>query len=371
MSEAARRISVVGVAILVGTAMALGGCTRSPPAPVEYKGAQRSAPLAPVPKSRPAAVAQARPAEARLADAGTSPSIKPRRREDARVVAVEVAPVAAARPIRERAPDAGERRADDEAAGGAVAVRRGDTIHAIARRHNVSMRALIAVNRLKAPYTLAVGQRLELPPAATYTVRAGDTIYAISRRFGVDMPTLVRTNGVSAPYVVKVGQRLHIPATDVAAASTGAAVGDPTAPPPPRAGTTFVWPVKGRVLSGFGPKAGGLHNDGINIAAESGTIVRAADNGIVAYAGNELRGFGQLLLIRHADGWITAYAHNAELLVARGQEVKRGQAISRVGATGAVRQPQLHFEVRKGIRAIDPLLYLSKASAAASVESNA
>ena len=348
--------------------MALGGCTRSTPAPVEYKGAQRSAPLAPVPKSRPA--------EARLAEAGPSPSSKPRRREDARVVAVEVAPVAAARLKRERAPDAGERRADDEAAGGAVVVRRGDTIHAIARRHNASMRALIAVNRLKAPYTLAVGQRLELPPAATYTVRAGDTIYAISRRFGVDMPTLVRTNGVSEPYVVKVGQRLHIPTTEVAAASaasTGAAIGDPTAPPPPRAGTTFVWPVKGRLLSGFGPKAGGLHNDGINIAAESGTIVRAADNGIVAYAGNELRGFGQLLLIRHADGWITAYAHNAELLVARGQEVKRGQAISRVGATGAVRQPQLHFEVRRGIRAIDPLLYLSKASAdaAASVESNA
>ena len=340
--------------------MALGACTRSTPAPVEYKGSSRSAPSAPVPENKPTAVTQARPAEAAPTPAG-----KPRRREDARVVAVEVAPVA---------PVASQRRTDGEAAGGAVVVRRGDTVHAIARRHNASMRALIAVNRLRAPYTLAVGQRLELPPARTYTVRAGDTIYAISRRFGVDMPTLVRTNGVSAPYVVKVGQRLHIPATEVAAAAPAAPGGDPSAPPPPRAGATFVWPVKGRVLSGFGPKPGGLHNDGINIAAAPGTIVRAADNGIVAYAGNELRGFGQLLLIRHADGWVTAYAHNAELLVARGQQVTRGQAISRVGATGAVRRPQLHFEVRKGIRAIDPLLYLAKESAAAtgaSVEPNA
>jgi murein DD-endopeptidase MepM/ murein hydrolase activator NlpD len=112
-------------------------------------------------------------------------------------------------------------------------------------------------------------------------------------------------------------------------------------------------------VSGFGSKGGGLYNDGINIAAESGAFVRAAENGIVAYAGNELRGYGNLLLIRHADGWISAYAHAGEFLVRRGQVVKRGQTIARVGNTGAVAQPQLHFELRRGRKAVDPTLHLS------------
>lgn len=130
-------------------------------------------------------------------------------------------------------------------------------------------------------------------------------------------------------------------------------------PPPPRSGRSFLWPVAGKVVGRFGPTTGGTQNDGINISAAEGTPVVAADAGTVAYAGNELRGYGNLILIKHADGWMTAYAHNSKLLVTRGQKVQRGQVIARVGASGAVSEPQLHFEVRRGSRALDPMDYLA------------
>ncbi|MGQ9368428.1 murein hydrolase activator EnvC family protein, partial [Azospirillum sp. A39] len=124
--------------------------------------------------------------------------------------------------------------------------------------------------------------------------------------------------------------------------------------PPPRGGKRFLWPVKGTVISTYGVKSDGMHNDGINVAAPQGTPVQAADNGVVVYAGNELRGFGNLLLVRHADGFITAYAHLDRMDVARGATVKRGQRIGTVGQTGSVNSPQLHFELRKGSQAVDP-----------------
>ena len=129
--------------------------------------------------------------------------------------------------------------------------------------------------------------------------------------------------------------------------------------PAPRATARFAWPLPGKIIANFGPAGGGLHNDGINIAATLGTQVRAADNGVVAYAGNELRGFGNLLLIKHADGWTTAYAHNDKLLVQRGDTVTQGQVIATVGRTGNVDSPQLHFEVRKGTQAMNPIEFLA------------
>ncbi|BBK30896.1 hypothetical protein STHU_15300 [Allostella humosa] len=132
----------------------------------------------------------------------------------------------------------------------------------------------------------------------------------------------------------------------------------PTAGPPPREGRGFAWPVRGQVVTRFGPTGRGLHNDGINIAAPKGAAVLSAEAGIVAYAGNELRGFGNLLLVKHADGWVTAYAHNDSLLVKRGDRIRRGQPIARVGQTGNVGEPQLHFEIRRGTRAVDPAEYL-------------
>jgi murein DD-endopeptidase MepM/ murein hydrolase activator NlpD len=120
----------------------------------------------------------------------------------------------------------------------------------------------------------------------------------------------------------------------------------------------FAWPVQGKVISAFGSSKDGTKNDGINIAAPSGAPVVAAADGVVAYAGNELRGFGNMVLIRHDGGYVTAYAHNASLLVKKGDKVKRGQTIARVGATGAVFGPQLHFEIRKGTQPVDPMTFL-------------
>lgn len=123
----------------------------------------------------------------------------------------------------------------------------------------------------------------------------------------------------------------------------------------------FVWPVQGKVVSKFGTTSDGLRNDGINISAPAGAPVMAAADGTVAYAGNQLRGFGNLVLIRHANGLITAYAHNQSLLVQKGAKVKRGAVIARVGQTGNVAKPQLHFEIRKGEEPVDPMKYLGGA----------
>jgi len=125
----------------------------------------------------------------------------------------------------------------------------------------------------------------------------------------------------------------------------------------------FGWPVGGQIVSTYGPAAGGTHNDGINISAPAGTTVAAAESGTIAYAGNELRGFGNLLLIKHDGGWVTAYAHNQVLLVKKGDRVRRGQAIARVGNTGGVASPQLHFELRNGTKAVDPLDHLPQLTA--------
>jgi murein DD-endopeptidase MepM/ murein hydrolase activator NlpD len=125
----------------------------------------------------------------------------------------------------------------------------------------------------------------------------------------------------------------------------------------------FSWPVSGQIVSTFGPAAGGTHNDGINVSAPEGTTVVAAEAGTIAYAGNELRGFGNLLLIKHDGGWVTAYAHNQVLLVKKGDRVRRGQAIARVGSTGGVSGPQLHFELRNGTKAVDPLDHLPQLTA--------
>ncbi len=290
----------------------------------------------------------------------------------------------------------------------------GDTVYSLSQRHRVSQRALIEVNGLKPPYQLAVGQRLVLPRERVHPVVRGDTLYSISRRYGVDMYELAQANRLESSYAIQVGQELRIPAVPQAVAQqqpppTAVARGmqaeelapppagregpavtmlppsepapnsappaplapapPPTArlapeaaptapvapePPPMVGGEGFIWPARGQVVLEFGPKAKGLHNDGINIEAPRGTPVYASAGGVVAYAGNELRGFGNLLLIKHADGWVTAYAHNDELLVRRGDTVKKGQVIARIGSTGNVTKPQLHFELRKGRQAVDP-----------------
>ena len=125
------------------------------------------------------------------------------------------------------------------------------------------------------------------------------------------------------------------------------------------ASASFRWPVRGRVIAGFGPKTNGQQNDGINVSVPEGTPIKAAEEGVVAYAGSELKGYGNLVLVRHANGFVTAYAHASELSVKKGETVKRGQVIGKAGATGNVTSPQLHFEVRKGATPVDPAQYLT------------
>ncbi|MHC8509300.1 MAG: peptidoglycan DD-metalloendopeptidase family protein [Rhodospirillales bacterium] len=285
-------------------------------------------------------------------------------------------------------------------AASAVTAGPGDTVYALSRRHGAPVRAIIEANGLKPPFHLRVGQRIVLPRPPAHRVKPGETLYAIAGGYGVSPYEIARANSLKPPYIIRPGEVLVLPsgaglapappkpkpvqsaaAPAKAKAQTApqakskpkaqAAVRAPqppppkpaAAPPPKASGKGFMWPVSGPVLSNYGAKSKGLFNDGVNIAASKGAPVHAADSGVVAYAGNELKGFGNLILVRHAGGWVTAYAHTDTLLVKRGQKVKRGEPIATVGATGGVTRPQLHFEIRKGRKAVNPSKKLPKRSA--------
>lgn len=306
-------------------------------------------------------------------------------------------------------------------------VGRDESIYGISQRYGISTRAIIEANGLRPPYRLEVGRKLVLPRAQVHRVARGDTVYGISRQYGVAMSQIVQLNDLRAPYTIVSGQTLRLPGaveTRVAAAASPAAAPTPSAAPtagvvreeivtrqlPPAASETagtsqtvppaeaspspapaqqarrtpdpvpptppvsrqgFVWPVDGKLISGYGAKGKGLHNDGINLAAPRGTVVRAAQSGVVAYAGNELRGFGNLVLIKHSGGVMTAYAHNEAVLVKAGQTITRGEPIAKVGSSGSVDAPQLHFEIRFGRQAVDPMKFLGTRTADAGVSAAA
>lgn len=260
-------------------------------------------------------------------------------------------------------------------------VRPGDTVWSISQRYRLSMRDVIARNDLAAPFVLHPGDRVALPPPREYTVRAGDTLYRVGQITGVEQSAIARLNGLPAPYRIAPGDVLRLPSitgdnapvAPVQSASAGpeepqiSADSPPQArapapsstQPPPRSGSgRFARPARGRIISAFGPKRGGLHNDGVNIAAPRGTPVVAAENGVVAYSGSELKGFGNLVLLRHEGGWVTAYAHLDSASIAEGQRVARGAQLGTVGSTGGVSEPQLHFEIRRGTKALDPAKHM-------------
>lgn len=266
---------------------------------------------------------------------------------------------------------------------GVHVVMKGDTLYSISKRYDIVMRDIVRANSLNAPFVLNVGERIKLPPPREYTARPGDSLYTVSRLFGISATELADLNDMRPPYRVLEGQILRIPVhtqqaeqtrIDPAPASESAprnVAAAPLATPKPaplrdpittrtpaRSSGKFAWPVQGRVISTYGPKKNGLHNDGINIEAARGTPVAAAENGVVVYAGDELRGSGNLVLIRHANRWMTAYAHLDQISVKRGATVRRGQKIGTVGSTGSVDRPQLHFETRRGTEAINPKVHL-------------
>jgi murein DD-endopeptidase MepM/ murein hydrolase activator NlpD len=230
-----------------------------------------------------------------------------------------------------------------------------------------------------------------------HIVEPGDTLSRLSRRYGKSISEIARANHIEPYATLKIGERITIPGVRIskaehkdthkvaqakpleapahpkapahtqvasAAPTESAAVVTPASetPPPTTSAVkaaggppSFRWPVKGRVIAGFGPKTNGQQNDGINLAVPEGTPIKAAEDGVVAYAGNELKGYGNLVLVRHAHGYVTAYAHASKLLVKRGDHIKRGQVIAKAGQTGNVDAPQLHFEIRKGPSPLDPL----------------
>lgn len=248
---------------------------------------------------------------------------------------------------------------------------RGDTLSGLSVRYNVGMYELARANDLKPPFTIVVGKQLHIPgagaetpaPAASLQAERSNPDGGFSDRIASSASPSRNDDETRVAPPEKSTAVTVAPLKEAPAAEYVAPVDPPTNVEPPstaglnmplKSGKGFLWPVKGAVLSEFGPKAKGLHNDGINIAAPRGAPVMAAESGVVAYAGNEIRGFGFLLLIKHADDWVTAYAHNESLLVARGQKVSKGQIIAKVGSTGSVTKPQLHFEIRRGKRAVDP-----------------
>ena len=268
-----------------------------------------------------------------------------------------------------------------------ITVAKGDTLYTIARRYDVPLRSIIDANHLDPPFRVAAGTTLELPQERFHAVKQGDTLYGIARLYGVEVSALASLNRLAPPYGLRAGETLYLPAAVEPPEKAAAVATIPSTPPekpgvqreppasalppqeakptPGRVGRGFDWPVRGKIIEGYGTGANGTHNDGINIAARPGEPVRAADAGVVAYAGNELRGYGNLVLIKHSGGYMTAYAHNSQLLVRRGEVVKRGQEIAKAGSTGTVDTPQVHFEIRQGTRAIDPTSLLPSIQASA------
>ncbi|MGN6279458.1 MAG: peptidoglycan DD-metalloendopeptidase family protein [Sphingomonas sp.] len=281
-------------------------------------------------------------------------------------------------------------------------VRPGDTLGRIADRTGTGILAIARANGLAPPYAVTAGTQLTIPGGRYHLIERGDTGIAIAQAYGVHWADIIDANGLTEPYLLRAGGRLLIPgggnppppppAAGSSAAERAAAFhldiedlvtgsepalahnAEPAAPTassrrvlasttpietPSRLVGGFSWPVRGRVVTGFGPGSSGVRSDGIQIAVPEGTPVLAAADGVVAYVGNSIPSLGGLVIVKHGDGYTTVYGNAKTLLVRRGQSVKRGQEIAVSGETGSVSQPSVHFEIRKGRDPVDPLGKLS------------
>lgn len=253
---------------------------------------------------------------------------------------------------------------------GSHTVARGDSLYGIARKHGVRLNDLERVNNITNPRNIKPGTVLKVP-------QAGETTQVSSRAAPSSETPVAQQSGPPSvqPTIINSRTRVAALGKDATGAPPAEATVTPEAPPaassPSRAASLpatkaplppgkFRWPVRGKIIGNFGKQPGAEQNDGINILVPRGTDVHAAETGFVSYAKDTVPGYGNLVLIRHEGGWITAYAHNDQLLVKEGDTVQRGQIIAKAGATGSVKQPQLHFEIRNGANAVDPIQHLER-----------
>ena len=253
-----------------------------------------------------------------------------------------------------------------------------ESLYDIAATYQIPVRALIDQNHLEPPFALAPGREIQLPPPRTHRIARGESFESVARAYNVDLRSLALLNRMRPPYVVHEGDQIVLPAVarGVLTAEVGPAPSNPSPariiPPPaqtetplrtpavqapatpPPANVHFSWPVRGEILTRFGAQPGGSRLDGVEIAAAEGASIGAADAGEVVYAGSDLNAYGTLVLVRHENGYVTAYGYARRALVREGQHVRAGQAIAEVGR---VRDgpPRLLFQVRRGREAIDPL----------------
>jgi murein DD-endopeptidase MepM/ murein hydrolase activator NlpD len=234
-----------------------------------------------------------------------------------------------------------------------ITVEKGDTLYSLSRKYEIPVNDLAVLNKLNAPFALSIGQKLKVPQL-NKTVKSDKVITGPTKIAKTEKP-VVKSTPVKKE--VKTKESVVVKNEPKKISS------DPQKQLPKitaRSSAKFSWPVRGKILSQYGAKNGGLFNDGINISAPMGTVVKSAENGVVAYAGNEVKGMGNLIIVQHSDGWMTVYAHLDSMSVKRGSRVAVGQQIGKVGKTGKVDKPQLHFEIRKGTKAYNPTQYLKK-----------
>ncbi|APO53162.1 LysM peptidoglycan-binding domain-containing M23 family metallopeptidase [Bradyrhizobium diazoefficiens] len=241
-------------------------------------------------------------------------------------------------------------------------VNRGDTLASIARKNHISAAELARANGLDPSAKLKLGTKLTVPGAKTAAVAA-----PVAAPVGAAPVAGTLQPVAAAPAPATKMAAVAAPVQSARLAQATANVEEKAVEAPAKAAETtsalptFRWPVRGKVVTTYGAKTNGKSNDGINLAVPEGTPVKAAEDGVVAYSGNELKGYGNLVLVRHSNGYVTAYAHASELLVKRGDTIKRGQVIAKSGQSGEVASPQLHFEIRKGSSPVDPLQFLNGA----------
>tara|TARA_B100000989_G_scaffold260783_1_gene211499 strand:- start:549 stop:1406 length:858 start_codon:yes stop_codon:yes gene_type:complete len=244
-------------------------------------------------------------------------------------------------------------------------VKSGDNLYKIANKYKISLKDLIKINNLNTPFKIFPNQKLVIPTINSHIVRKGETIYSISRKYDVDRYQLSKLNNMKSNKLIFPGQKILIPSQKVKKIKKTnnkktfkQAKSEQKSIKVRELQQKFLWPIKGEVILNFGQIKPGLHNDGINIRGKSGTPVIASETGKVIYVGNEIPGYGNLILIKHKGNLITAYAHLKIITIKKNSKVFKGQRIGEVGKTGNVISPQLHFEIRKGKKAFNPKNFL-------------